>query len=161
MVLVEVVVREEVVRVGEVAVEGTWERVRVDGARDSARGLGWGWGCDSGDGGAVQWASALVSVSSSVSEKGELGKTFEWRVAQRFGRRVLNLRSATKSRERQEDHDTYSRSTMSSANICIQSLSSILDFGFPVCLSALGLDLGLPRAPTSCQVDSLSMYDSR
>jgi hypothetical protein len=96
-----VVVREEVVRVGEVAVEGTRERVRVDEAQDSERGLawGWGWGCGSGDGGAVEWASALALASSSVLEKGKLGKTFERRVAQRFGRRVLNLRSASKFRQ--------------------------------------------------------------
>ena len=99
--VVVVVVREEVVRVGEVAVEGTRERVRVDEARDNARGLGrgWGCGCGSGDGGAVEWVSALASASSSVSEKGELGKTFERRVAQRFGRWVLNLKSASKSRK--------------------------------------------------------------
>ena len=90
------VVREEVVRVGEVAVEeGARERVRVDGARDRVRVVGCG--CGSGDGGAVEWVSA--SASSSVSEKGELGKTFERRVAQRFGRLVLNLRRASKSRE--------------------------------------------------------------
>jgi hypothetical protein len=92
-VVVAVVVREEVVRVGEVAVEGARERVRVDGARDRARVVDCDCGCGSGDGGAVE------SASSSVSEKGELGKTFERRVAQRFGRRVLNLRRASKSRK--------------------------------------------------------------
>jgi hypothetical protein len=156
--LVEVVVREDVVRVGEAAVDGARERVRVDGARDRARGLGIGWG--SGDGGAVEG-----SASSSVSEKGELGKTFERRVAQRSGRRVLNLRNCVRGKSKKDQNgtitNTYSRSTMSSANICIQSLSSVLDFGFPVCFSALRLDLGLSRAPTSCQVDSLSMYDSK
>ena len=92
------VVREEVVRVGEVAVEeGARERVRVDGARDRVRVVGCG--CGSGDGGAVEWVSASASASSSVSEKGEPGNTFERRVAQRFGRYVLNLRSASKSRE--------------------------------------------------------------
>jgi len=84
--LVEVV-REEVVRVGEVvAEEGARERVRVDGTRDKARVVG----CGSGDGGAVESASA----SSSVSEKGDLGKTFERRVAQRFGRSSLNLKTS-------------------------------------------------------------------
>lgn len=85
-------VLEEVVNVGDAAVEGARERARVEGARDSARGLSMG--CCSGDDtscdvGAVDWGSA----SSSVSEKGELGKTFERRVAQSSGSRVLNLRN--------------------------------------------------------------------
>ena len=86
MALVEVV-REGVVRVGEVAAEeGARERVRVDGARDRARVVG----CGSGKGGAVESASA----SSSVLEKGELVKTFERRVAQSFGRSSLNLKTS-------------------------------------------------------------------
>ena len=66
----------------------------VEGARDSARGLCVG-SCSGDDTtcdvGAVEWGSA----SSSVSEKGELGKTFERRVPQSSGSRVLNLRNTT------------------------------------------------------------------
>lgn len=65
------VVREEVDRVGE----GIWD---TDGARESAR-----LGCGSGD--------DLLSVGDSVSEKGELGKTLEWRREQSSGTCVLNL----------------------------------------------------------------------
>ena len=128
----------------------------VEGARDSARGLNMACSGDDTwcDVGAVEWGLG----SSSVSEKGELGKTFERRVAQRSGSKVLNLRNAIKyGRKPNDNHGTYSHSTMSWANICAQSLSSVLDFEFPVGFSAVGLNLGPPRALTSCHVDSLSM----
>ena len=74
---------------------------------------------------------------------------------------ALNPRNTIKYGRRQtnktnDNHSTHSRSTISSANNCVQPLSSVLDFGFPVGFSAVGLDLGPSRALTSGQIDSLS-----
>jgi len=73
---------------GEVDVKGARGMVWADRARGGARGLGMGGSGETfHDVGAVERASA----SSSGSEKGELGKTFERKMAQRSGRWCLNL----------------------------------------------------------------------